>query len=255
MGEARKRSWGMPGKIDDNERTSSVGLFNTARSYWRSAEHLTVAALNVTHPQAPITFLFCNALELYLKAYLLGTGHSLTDLKQKGHRVASLAKDVIKSGLEVAPEHAEVLDHIQDTDVAIEARYIVTGFKQLPTNEALSNVAEAIDRVVCLALIEAGHPVREEKFVRPITPQRETSLGDETERVLLHMFRTPRHEDRDVGAMAIALELERSVLQYHLDRLAEANLADSVGGNYRFGHIYWALTAEGRKHVVERGLS
>jgi DNA-binding transcriptional ArsR family regulator len=243
---------GMASKIDDNERTNPVGLFNTARSYWRSAEQLTAAPLKVTHPQAPITFLFCHALELYLKAYLLGIGHSLADLKQKGHRVASLAKEAIKYGLEVAPEHAEVLDHIQDTDIAIEARYIVTGFKQLPTNEALSNVTEALDRTVCLALIEAGHPVREEKFVRPTPPQRETSLGEETVRVLLHMFRTPRLEDRDVGAIARALNLERGVLEYHLDRLADAKLAETAGGNYLHGHVYWALTSKGRQHAVER---
>jgi DNA-binding MarR family transcriptional regulator len=244
----------MASKIDDSERTSPVGLFNTARSYWRSAEQLTVAALNVTHPQAPITFLFCHALELYLKAYLRGAGDSLADLKQKGHRVASLAKHAITSGLEVAPQHAEVLDHIQEQDVAIEARYIVTGFKQLPTNDALSNAAKALDRAVCQALAKAGHPVREEKFVRPIAPHRETSLNEDTARVLVHMFRTQRHEDRDVGAMAGVLELERSVLEYHLDRLADAKLAETAGGNYLHGHVYWALTPKGRQHVVEHGL-
>jgi hypothetical protein len=76
-----------PHKIDDEERTNAVGLFNTARSYWRSAESLTGAALEITHPRAPITFLFCHALELYLKAYLRGTGHSVADLKQKRHRM------------------------------------------------------------------------------------------------------------------------------------------------------------------------
>jgi hypothetical protein len=56
----------------DDERTNALGLFNTARSYWRSAEHLSVARIEVTHPQAPITFLLCHALELYLKAFLRG---------------------------------------------------------------------------------------------------------------------------------------------------------------------------------------
>lgn len=241
-------------KIDDEERTNAVGLFNTARSYWRSAEYLATAALDVTHPRAPITFLFCHALELYLKAYLRGTGDGLAALKQKGHNVANLAKNAINSGLEIAPEHAEVLDHIQDEDVAIEARYIVTGFKQLPTNEALSNVAEALDRAVCFALVKAAHPVREEKFIRPTTPHPETNLSDNTARVLVHMFRTQSRDDRDVGTMARALNTERSVLEYHLDRLAEFALAETAGANYLHGHVYWALTAEGRQHVVERGL-
>jgi len=123
---------------DDDERTNAVGLFNTARSYWRSAEHLQAAHLKITHPQAPVTFLFCHAIELYLKAYLRGIGNNVDQLKQLGHHVANLARSAIKSGLAIGPEHSEVLNHIDDADVAIEARYIVTGFKTVPTNEALS---------------------------------------------------------------------------------------------------------------------
>lgn len=51
-------------RIDDNERTNAVGLFNTARSYWRSTEHLNAAAaqIDVTHPLAPVTFLWLKIL-------------------------------------------------------------------------------------------------------------------------------------------------------------------------------------------------
>jgi hypothetical protein len=128
----------MAGNIDDDERTNAVGLFNTARSYWRSAEYLNAASLQVTHPQAPVTFLFCHAIELYLKAYLRGAGKSVSELKQVGHRVANLAKVAVNTGLKIEVEQAEVLNHIDDAAAAIEARYIVTGFKNLPTNEALS---------------------------------------------------------------------------------------------------------------------
>jgi hypothetical protein len=151
----------------DNERTSPVGLFNTARSYWRSAEYLSAARLEITHPQAPITFLFCHAIELYLKAYLRSAGHDLSQLKQLGHRVASLAQSTIKSGLVIAPEHSEILNHIDDTDVAIEARYIVTGFKNQPTNAALSNVTAMLDQAVCSALAKRSFPVRAEAFTPP----------------------------------------------------------------------------------------
>jgi DNA-binding transcriptional ArsR family regulator len=243
----------MASKIDDDERTNALGLFNTARSYWRSAEHLSAAGLEVTHPRAPVTFLFCHAIELYLKAYLRGIGQSVAHLKRMGHRVVDLATSAVESGLAIGAEQSEILGHIEDADVAMEARYIVTGFKQLPTNKALSNVAEALDRAVCLALIDAGHPVREEKFVRP-SPC-ETSLSEETVRVLLHMFRTPRLEDRDVGAITRALKLERGVLEYHLDRLADAKLAETSGGNYLHGHVYWALTPAGRQYVVDGRLS
>jgi hypothetical protein len=56
---------------DEIERTSPLGLFNYARSYWRSAEYLHAAKLKLTHPSAPATFLFYHAIELYLKAFLL----------------------------------------------------------------------------------------------------------------------------------------------------------------------------------------
>ena len=64
-------------QVDDDERTNAIGLFNTARSYWRSAEHLNAAGVKVTHPEAPVTFLFCHAIELYLKSYLRGTRNDL----------------------------------------------------------------------------------------------------------------------------------------------------------------------------------
>jgi DNA-binding transcriptional ArsR family regulator len=238
----------------DDERTTALGLFNTARSYWQSAEHLSAAHLKVTHPQAPITFLFCHAIELYLKAYLRGTGKDIGQLKQLGHRVANLAKSAIKSGLVIGPEHSETLDHIDDADVAIEARYIVTGFKTVPTNEALSNVAGVLDETICTALARAGIPVRAEQFTRPPLPQQQSSLGHDTTRVLVHIFRSPTLGEREVRAMSLALQLQRSVLQYHLDCLNEAGLADIASGNVD-GSIYWTLTPQGRRYVVDQKLT
>jgi hypothetical protein len=169
----------MASKIDDDERTGAVGLFNTARSYWRSAEHLNAARLEVTHSQAPVTFLFCHAIELYLKAYLRGAGNSVAQLKQIGHRVANLAISAVKSGLAIGPEQSEILEHIDDADVAIEARYIVTGFKNLPTNEALSGVTAHLDNVICSALAKKGFPVRREKFRTPIAQDDEAKQVEE----------------------------------------------------------------------------
>ena len=169
----------MAGKIDDDERTNPVGLFNTARSYWRSAEHLNAARLKVTHPQAPVTFLFCHAIELYLKAYLRGADNNVAQLKQIGHRVANLAKCVVASGRAIGQEQSEILAHIDDADVAIEARYIVTGFKNLPTNEALSGVIAYLDDVICAALANKGFAVRREKFRAPIAQDDEAKQVEE----------------------------------------------------------------------------
>jgi hypothetical protein len=175
-------------KIDDDERTNAVGLFNTARSYWRSAEHLNAAGLKVTHPEAPVTFLLCHAIEFYLKAYLRGSGSTVAALKKIGHRLADLARSATETGLRLEPEQSEILSHVDDAGVAIEARYIVTGFKNRPTNEALSSLAEQLDHTVCADLKKLGLAVRDEKFRRP-SPQQQ----DEVEKVEEYIpFMTPK---------------------------------------------------------------
>jgi DNA-binding transcriptional ArsR family regulator len=239
-------------EIDDDERTSPVGLFNTARSYWHSAEYLSAAALDVTHPQAPVTFLFCHAIELYLKAYLRGMGSTVTQLKKVGHRVSSLAKSAAEIGLNLEPEQSEILSHVDDADVAIEARYIVTGFKNRPTNEALSTVAEHLDRAVCAALIKKGLPLRDGKLSRPDPKQGQDDLGQDTRRVLVRLFEADEVDDRSEAAIAATLAMKQSFVRYHLDRLREANFATLSSSDSE--HNYWAIKPEGRRYVVERRL-
>ncbi len=146
-----------------------------------------------------------------------------------------------------------ILDHVDDADVAIEARYIVTGFKNQPTNEALSNVVLVLDQIVCSALAKRDFFVRAEAFTPP-TPQRQDDFSVDTINVLTYLFKTTDHELRDVGAMARTMDLEKNALQYHLDLLQEANLAENTGFNYVTGHVYWDLTMEARRYVVERKL-
>ncbi len=96
---------------------------------------------------------------------------------------------------------------------------------------------------------------RENEFLRTQIPSESANAFDEgTIRVIVHLFQAEELEDRDVGAMARNLKMERSVLKYHLDRPEAARLAETLGGNYRHGHIYWGLTSEGRRYVVERKL-
>ena len=56
--------------MSDDDRTTPLGLFNYARSYWQSAVLLHHARAKVTHPDAPVTLLLAHAIELYLKAFL-----------------------------------------------------------------------------------------------------------------------------------------------------------------------------------------
>jgi hypothetical protein len=84
-GQERQGHWGAAedgqSMSDEIERTTPLGFFNYARSYWRSAEYLHAAKLKPTHPSAPVTFLFCHAIESYLKAFLLSQKLPLKSLK------------------------------------------------------------------------------------------------------------------------------------------------------------------------------
>lgn len=153
--------------LSDEDRTNALGLFNTARSYWRSAEYLRAASIKVTHPLAPINFLLCHSIELYLKAFLRGNEHTLSELRKWGHNVASLAIAARADGLILRPSSVEVLAHIAQADVALEARYIVTGFKDIPTVDALSEIADELDNAVGHGLTNRGLPIRLEEFEKP----------------------------------------------------------------------------------------
>jgi hypothetical protein len=63
--------------MTDDDRTTPLGLFNYARSYWQSAVLLHDARARVTHPDAPVTLLLAHAIELYLKAFLRLRGLAL----------------------------------------------------------------------------------------------------------------------------------------------------------------------------------
>jgi|SRR5450631_550035 hypothetical protein len=76
-------------EITDEDRTNEVGLFNPAESYSKSAAALYEAKVKASHPLSPVLFLYYHAIELYLKAFLRGNGHSAKELRSKkfGHRI------------------------------------------------------------------------------------------------------------------------------------------------------------------------
>jgi len=86
-----------------------------------------------------------------------------------------------------------------------------------------------------------------------IQAQATNNLSKDTERVLAYYFMAER-ERRDVGIAAASLQMERGILQYHLDLLRRNNFARSTGGNYLHHHTYWALTPEGRRYAVEHNV-
>jgi DNA-binding MarR family transcriptional regulator len=71
--------------------------------------------------------------------------------------------------------------------------------------------------------------------------------GDE--RVLVHLFHDGYH--RNVVALARALRMDQGAVKGHLDQLVQAKLARLKVVQ---GHLYWGMTDEGRRYVLERAL-
>ena len=67
--------------MSDDDRTTPLGLFNYARSYWQSGVLLHHARAKVTHPAAPVTLLLAHAIELYLKVFLRLRGVGIEEVR------------------------------------------------------------------------------------------------------------------------------------------------------------------------------
>ena len=136
----------LPGRVvqpDDDDRTTSMGLFSTADAFLQSAMALEDGHMKKIGHAGPILFCYYHALELYLKA-LLRLEHSVAALSSRefGHDIEALVTEAERLGLVLAAEDREVLSGI-DIEAMLEARYIRTGSKSLQ----LENKRRTCERV------------------------------------------------------------------------------------------------------------
>lgn len=136
-------------KLGDTEasRTSPVGLFHHAHSYSVSAATLTKSGIRVTHPEAPIRFLYTHAIELYLKSFLMVKGISLARLRSRalGHDLCALFREAVNLGL--VPDRP-MESEISSLNDAIRDRYIETGVRHILPIQALHSLCESLNRQV-----------------------------------------------------------------------------------------------------------
>ena len=145
---------------DDDERTNSLGLFNTAEAYRLSARALQAAKVRHGNADKPLRFLYYHALELYLKA-LLREKHSMATVRNSfGHQIKLLVREAETLGLVVGEIDRFVLALIDDTDAMIDSRYIRTGTKRVAALEALDGTSKRIRDGVGTILRSNGVPVR-----------------------------------------------------------------------------------------------
>jgi HEPN domain-containing protein len=162
--DVRRRNATAPVEDDEDEmaRTTSLGLFNVAESYWRAAAHLKSANLKTTHQNSPVWFLFYHAIELYLKALLRHHGHTPRELRGRkfGHKTCCLSERAAKLGLDFDDEDKEVLSLMATTDAVIRSRYIQTGPFRWPSPEALDRTCISLRDSIGSALKKDGVTVR-----------------------------------------------------------------------------------------------
>jgi hypothetical protein len=145
---------------DEDERTTVLGLFNTADAYRLSAMTLQATPVRHGHANNPLRLLYYHALELYLKA-LVRQKHGVKTLRRRfSHSISSLVREAEALGLVVTDGDREVLGIIGSSDAMIEARYIKTGPKTWATLEALDRTCSSIRANVGAILRDKGEPVR-----------------------------------------------------------------------------------------------
>src|SRR5262249_22539240 len=112
-------------------------------------------------PNAPTTFLYYQASELYLKAFLRLKGDSARRLWWLGHNVQKLRSRAIRRGLVLGQPENDVLDWMEQTEAWNRSRYIETGSTWRPAPRDLIQMGcSNIRTAVAAAFQEAGHVVR-----------------------------------------------------------------------------------------------
>lgn len=151
--------------MSDDGRTTPLGLFNYARSYWQSGVLLHHAGAKVSHPDAPVTLLMAHAIELYLKAFLRARGLSAQEVKHSfGHDFEKLVETAWARGLPLTDKDRDMAVILKEQESIRRSRYIETGYFKQPSLAALSGVCRRLDKSVGAALKDAGIRLRTDKL-------------------------------------------------------------------------------------------
>ena len=150
------------GEEEEERRTTPLGFFNLAKSYYNASVALRSAKVKSTHADSPVYFLYCHALELYLKAFLRAHGYSANELRgnQLGHRIARLNKKAKAAGLVLTEHDIAVLAMIGGLDAFTRFRYIRPGPVTLPEFDELDRTCKRLHASVGAGLEQAGIMVR-----------------------------------------------------------------------------------------------
>jgi hypothetical protein len=124
-----------------------MGLWTYAKDYLDAGYAVTTSVPRALAP-TPAYYLYCHAIELALKAYLRGTGASITDLKRIGHDLSKAYKKALSIGIkdicELTPELVEAIELANPIYSKKEFEYIKVGFRTLPNINVLQATAVSL---------------------------------------------------------------------------------------------------------------
>jgi hypothetical protein len=111
--------------------------------------------------------LMLHGIELYLKSFLRGAGVDITELESRkyGHNFRKLTDGVSVRGLPFREIDVKRLKFCSDASLPIEARYLVTGFKEKIPLKDLMDTARKVRELVKEPLIRSGVRVREAGWI------------------------------------------------------------------------------------------
>jgi HEPN domain-containing protein len=134
-------------KLRDEQ--NPLGYFNFADAYLEAARALSVAdnPRRVPHRQMPVSFLYYQAIELFLKAFLRLHKVSTTKLasKELGHKLGALAKQANGFGLRIKGLDTAALKFLDRTDAIENSRYIRAGTGHLIPHVKLDQICRGFD--------------------------------------------------------------------------------------------------------------
>lgn len=137
------------------------GFFMFADAYLESARALRANIPRVPHRDAPVAFLYYQAIELYLKAFL--RLHKITTAalasRALGHKLGALGKRAEALGLPLKALDKLRLEFIEDTDAIENSRYIRVGMQQTLTHDRLDQLCRRLRQPIGEALMKDGWPV------------------------------------------------------------------------------------------------
>ena len=148
-------------EITEDDRTSAFGLFNYAISYWKSAfEQERLKIPDITHPGAPVDFMYVHAVELFLKSYLR-LRKSVQELRDVGHKLEDLKGACSDIFLDCDEKFEETIELISQNKINSFSRYIYTGARICyPQTIRFEELCAFLHDAIREKLIEAGFSVR-----------------------------------------------------------------------------------------------